>query len=41
MAPESSEDDAAFVRLVAVVEQITGHAVSLPSCSRADIRGAP
>jgi hypothetical protein len=30
MASECGEDDAAFVGLVAVVEQIRRHAVSLP-----------
>jgi hypothetical protein len=41
MASEGGEHHAALARLVAMVEQVTGHAVSLPFRSYADIRGQP
>jgi hypothetical protein len=40
VAFEGREHDAAFVRVVAVVEQVTRHAASLPARGGADI-GAP
>jgi hypothetical protein len=38
---ERGKDDAALVRLVAVMKQVTGHGPSLALPGRADIRGAP
>jgi hypothetical protein len=38
---EGSEHDTAFVRLVTVMEQVTGHAVSLPYSRQPDIGRHP
>jgi len=39
--PERGKDDAAFIRLVAVMKQVTGHGPSVALPGRADIGRAP